>query len=125
MENNYLLKLKHWKDQISILKKNSLKLGIFLQIRHFSKNFFGLETFDYQFPKLAFISKGCIFYIINKWVCFDHLFCMLYNTNTKSITKPIIYYKWPLCSVTNEKTKYELPNQLEYQLTISIVITSY
>lgn len=43
----------------------------------------------------------------------------------KSITKPITYYKWPLCSVTNEETKYELPNQLEYQLTISIVITSH
>lgn len=35
MENNYLL--KHWKDQISIFKKKSLKLGIFCQIRHFSK----------------------------------------------------------------------------------------
>lgn len=43
----------------------------------------------------------------------------------KSITKPIIYYKWPFYSITNEKTKYELPNQLEYQLTISFVITSH
>lgn len=60
MENNFaepeVLKGSCWFPQSSMLKK-PLKLGIFLKIRHFSYNVFGLEKLDHQFHKQAIISK--------------------------------------------------------------------
>lgn len=63
-------------------KKKPLKLGyFFLKIGHFSYDVVGLEKFDHQFHKQAFISKWRAFYIINKLMCFDRLFCTRYHTN--------------------------------------------